>query len=332
MKKILSAFFLLLSLQSICLAADIAINVGTATPSAARLDKIKAMGVKYVRVDISWDAVQKTDANTFNWAIPDTTINAITSRGMKPHVILLRTPTWARTADCTTDNTCHPANPAQYAAFAAAAVARYPLVYSWEIWNEPNLDQFWKPLPNAADYAALLIAAYDAMKAVNPNVIVVTGGMGFAGTNDIKSTTFLQGIYDNGGGGHFTGVGQHPYCYSQAGCPGNISNSSAWSQMADTSPSLRSIMIAHGDSAKKIWATETGAPTSGGTTAVTEARQAQMVNDYYTKYSAYAWAGPFLVWHKDRDMCNTANNLECFFGLIRYDGANKLAYYSFILH
>ena len=33
--------------------------------------------------------------------------------------------------------------------------------------------------------------------------------------------------------------------------------------MYQTSPSIRSIMVANGDSAKKIWITEFGAPTSG---------------------------------------------------------------------
>lgn len=58
--------------------------------------------------------------------------------------------------------------------------ARYePLgVEAFEIWNEPDTSRSWKPAPDPAAYAALLRAAYPAVKAGAPEIKAV-----FAGTS-----------------------------------------------------------------------------------------------------------------------------------------------------
>src|SRR6516162_3603478 len=38
----------------------------------------------------------------------------------------------------------------------------------WELWNEPNLAQFWTPAPNVQDYILLGRAVGDALRAVAP--------------------------------------------------------------------------------------------------------------------------------------------------------------------
>jgi hypothetical protein len=59
-----------------------------------------------------------------------------------------------------------------------------------EIWNEPNERWFWKPAPDPAAYAALLRAAYLAVKAVAPQLTVTSGGLSH---NDAG---FLTRFYD----------------------------------------------------------------------------------------------------------------------------------------
>jgi hypothetical protein len=94
--------------------------------------------------------------------------------------------------------------------------------------------------------------------------------------------------------------------------------------MQDTPVSLRSLMTANGDGGKQIWATEFGVPT-GGSGAVTEAAQAQMVTDAYKLFSSYSWAGP-LFWYTGWDTCTNTTDRECWFGLFRGDGSHKLGY------
>ncbi len=311
-------------------AGQTAISVaGIASPE--RLDSIKAMGAKWVRFDLGWTAVMSGGPNTYSWSGIDSQVQGIVSRGMEPLAILLTTPAWARPADCTSSEWCAPANASDFAKFATAAATRYPQIHIWEIWNEPNLVPFWKPQPNAVKYTALLKAAYIAIKAVNPTAIVITGGTAPTESNgiDIAAIDFLQQIYNNGGGGSFDGVGHHPYCYSKVDCPDFVEAWSAWSQMNDTFPSLRSVMIDHGDGDKKIWATEFGSPTGGGNIAVTEAQQAEMVTNAYNLFRSYDWAGPVLAWYMDRDMMCTSS-VHCFFGLKRYDGSNKPGYDAFV--
>ena len=66
-------------------------------------------------------------------------------------------------------------------------------------------------------------------------------------------------MYADGAQGSFDGVGYHPYTFPSTRRPS--SSGRPGPQMSQTSPSLRSLMAAHGDSAKKIWITEFGAPT-----------------------------------------------------------------------
>lgn len=80
-----------------------------------------------------------------------------------------------------------PASPEERGAFAeyAADLARaLPSVRQVMIGNEPNLNLFWSPQfgadgsdTAAAGYEALLAAAYDALKAVNPDLTVIGGNL-----------------------------------------------------------------------------------------------------------------------------------------------------------
>jgi polysaccharide biosynthesis protein PslG len=38
----------------------------------------------------------------------------------------------------------------------------------WEMWNEPNIKQFWMPAPNAVDYSKLAIEVGKAIRSAAP--------------------------------------------------------------------------------------------------------------------------------------------------------------------
>ena len=310
------------------------ISLGTNT-SASRLDPIQAMKAKWVRFQLGWSWIQAKGPTSFSWSPVDSAVNAITSRGMQPIGVLSTTPTWARPSTCTNSQWCAPASSrtGDFANFAAAAVRRYPQIRVWEIWNEPNHGPWWKPNADPVRYTAFLKAAYKAMKAVDSSVTVISGGMAPAVTkgSSIRPTEFLQKVYANGGAGSFDGVGHHPYCYdAKDTCPDLFANWSSWSQMNDTNPSLRSLMRDNGDSNKKIWVTEFGAPTGGGSRGLTQTQQAKMLANAYALFRSYSWAGGAFLWHNDRDTCTNTSNVECYFGLISANGSKKLAYYEFV--
>ena len=264
---------------------------------------------------------------TFNWGAHDKVVQAARARGINVLGELTYTPAWARPPGG--DAQTPPANPANYAAFAAAAVKHYaPMgVHAWEIWNEPNHQPFWHPKPDVAAYTTLLKAAYTAITTADPTAIVVTGGTSPASTNgtDYSPVDFLKGIYANGGKNYFDAVGHHPYNFPDGGAL-KVAPWSAWYQMFGTPESLRSVMTANGDAAKKIWMTEYGAPTGGDPNKqVTEQVQAQFVTDAYNLVKTYPWAGP-LFWYSYRDNGTSQNTIENFFGLVRNDFSPKPAF------
>jgi polysaccharide biosynthesis protein PslG len=298
-----------------------------------KMDQMKAMGSRWIRSDLRWDMVQNSGPTSYNWTSHDNIVNNAKARGMRVLFIIAFTPSWARPSGCMAGDKCAPANPQDYANFAAAAAAHYgPMgVHDYEIWNEPNIPQFWAPTPSAAQYTAILKLAYAAIHAADAAANVLTGGTSPSGTgnNQISPTDFLAGIYANGGKGYFDNVAHHPYCYYPGfNCPTQYASWSAWSQMQDTPVNLRGIMTANGDSGKQIWATEFGAPTKG-TDSLTEAQQAQMVTDAYQKFSSYSWAGP-LFWYTDKDSCTNTGDRECWFGLIRGDGSHKPGFDAYV--
>ncbi len=303
------------------------------------LDDIKSIGVTWVRFDIEWNNIEHDGPGQYNWADYDNVAHGITARGMHALGIIDYTPPWARPADCTDNSKCAPTNPADFSHFAAIAVARYtPLgIHSWEIWNEPNVDDYYKPTPNIGAYTKLLRAAYSAIKNVDPGAIVLTGGTAPARSNgtNIRANDFLAGIYASGGKGAFDAVAHHPYTF-----PYTVDNAypgGAWSDLT----ALHGIMTAHGDGTKKIWATEYGAPTGGpgpmisggsgpfGDSAyVSEVLQATMATTALNVYRTYPWAGP-IFWYTYQDPSTDPSTIENFFGLLRANGSRKPAYDAF---
>ena len=291
------------------------------------LNRVVTLGATWVRFDIEWGDVQYSSSSSFTWSGYDDVVNALAAHHLHGLATILFTPMWARVPSCSNGVECPPANPAQYAAFAADVVARYKnTIQDYEIWNEPNNYDFWAPYTNCGAYTTLLKATYPAIKAVDPNAMVITGGLAPEATDahNMSQLDFLSCIYANGGGPYFDAVADHPYSFPQTP---SEQTQGAWGQMSETATSLRSIMIANGDANKKIWITEFGAPTNGPDPYwyVSEAAQAAMVTNAMSLYKTYSWAGPFFWYTLQDDGTSTSTN-ENFFGLIRADGSLKPAY------
>lgn len=317
------------------------------TPSLNQdLDDIASLGVGWIRIDMQWDHIQPNNASSFTWTNIDTFVAAANARHLKILAVLDYTPSWAASPACTTGtDRCAPASPAQYAAFVTAAVTRYTPegVIDWEIWNEPNLKGSWQPAADPIAYEAFLKAGYNAVKAVNPSAGVISGSMGPGATlnGNVAPIDFLTQLYAAGGEPYFDALGFHPYSFPAM--PLYAATWNAWSQMATTNPSLRSVMTANGDAGKRIWITEYGAPTGGPgvleTSAtdtvfagspdhVTEALQALMMTQAVDTVETLPWAGPFF-WFSYQDLGTSQSTSENFFGILRYDGSTKPAYQTY---
>jgi len=300
----------------------------SASTQAAQLAAMKGIGITEIRMDANWDWVQYGGENSFDWGQLDQAVASARAAGMSVDLIVDGCPPWAALSGTAGDPSPQPASSTQYAQWASEVAARYAPrgVGTFEIWNEPNNAAFWPPAPNPAAYTADLIAAYKAIKKVDPPAVVLSGGLA-PETNDgtdINAVTFLQDMYADGAQGYFDGVGFHPYSFPALA--NTYESWSGWSSMDQTSPSIRSVMTANGDGAKQIYITEVGAPT-GGPAGVSQTAQATELTQAIATAKATSWIGAIYLYTWQDDGTDTTNT-EDWFGLLTYAGVQKSAYTS----
>ena len=304
--------------------SDPTLIVETAAAQASQLRAMKALGITSVRFEANWDWVQPDGPDMFDWTQLDQAVRSVRAEGMSLDLVIDGCPPWAALAGTTGDPFPQPASPTQYARWAAEVARRYAPqgVRIFEIWNEPNITDFWLPRPNPAAYTAILIAAYSAIKAVDPSGFVISGGLARAVTNgtDYSAIDFLRAMYADGARGSLDAVGYHPYSYPAL----PDSPKSAWSQMARTTPSLRNVMASNGDGGKSIWITEFGAP-SAGPHGVGETGQATALSQAIVTAKKTRWIGALYLdtWE---DAGTDLSNSNDWFGLLTADGSPKAAY------
>jgi hypothetical protein len=298
-----------------------------------------ATGAKWIRFDIDWSQIQPVSAKSYNWGPTDRVVSAAQARGLKVLGLISYSPKWARTKSCVNTPDCPPNDSVQFAYFALTAAKRYTPkgVNDWEIWNEPNSDQFWQSGVNPAQYVTLLKASYSAIKGYDPSSTVVSGGLAAVGddSQNMSPLTFVKSTYENGAAGYFDAIAIHPYSF-----PALPDYPAAWNRWQQLAP-IHDVMLANGDKNKKIWITEFGSPTNGPGAAysanqinnfsypedyMTEAAQQEELANALSLYSSYsAWTGPFF-YYTLRDTSSNTSSPEGFYGLLHINGSKKPAY------
>lgn len=313
-----------------------------------------------LRDDLSWAEVQPT-RGVFDWTGPDKIVSEAALHHLHVLPIVDTTPTWASGASMSDPHweTAPPLHPSDYGKFAAEVAARYGVGGSFwrhnpqlpqylpagiELWNEENLGSL-----EPVQYMAMLKSAYGRIKSVDRSMTVIVGGLGPAGGyNDVLCTrepgskghsgrvwnpvNYLKALYVDGLHNHFDAIGWHPYFYyPHATAQGMLRYNycSAWSQMAATRVSARSLMIDRGDGDKPIWATEVGAPTcivhATFRNCVFAEQQAKLAASEASIWKHLPWAGGY-YWYDIRDDNLGYQNRESHFGTVRLNDTPKLAY------
>ncbi len=284
----------------------------------ATLDRLKGMGVNDIRIAVPWIYTQPADNEDYDWTKLDYVVHAASERGMNIVGAISGTPAWAG----------FPINghsdPADYARFAAAVADRYKddtigEIDAYEVWNEPNGSLFYNPI-DAAAYTAMLKAAYPAIKASNPNAVVIAGVLGSVSTIpglSLQPETFLAQMYDAGAQGNFDALSFHPYHYTLPFSLGEDVTNSPLNQVK----AIRALMDAHGDEALKIWATEYGLPTNP---QISQAQQAAFIHDFVVSWQGVDGAGPIFI-YTTRDTNTGAFDDEDNFGIFHTDWTPKPA-------
>jgi len=131
---------------------------------AAHLDKNRAAGVGWVRIDFIWAAVEPVRGR-YNWRLYDALAAAANARGLQVFATLAYTPAWATDGP---EITGVPRHPDDWRRFCFRAAKRYRgKIRYWGLWNEPNLPGFWSGSRQQYIDIILKIGA-DAIRTGNP--------------------------------------------------------------------------------------------------------------------------------------------------------------------
>jgi hypothetical protein len=88
-------------------------------------------------------------------------------------------------------------------------------IKSWQIWNEPNLKQYWYPRPNAQQYQSMLRTVGAAIKSRDPNAEIVTAGLPDSfQSGAIRLQPYLKALYKGGGTSAFDTLAINSYAVS----------------------------------------------------------------------------------------------------------------------
>ena len=226
----------------------------------AVLDKIAAAHLRWVRIDMGWSSFQDRCRSCYNsWYMDraNFVVDAARQRGLKVLVTAWRTPGWANGG---AGELAPPTNPADFGSFMAWLAGRFRgRVSAYEIWNEPDSRDFFTG--SVGQYAALVRAAYPAVKSGDPDARVVLGG---PINND---TDWLRSVYQAGAGGSFDVMATHPYMGPSDLPPETPDLRGDNIYLLTHVAAVHELMRANGDGDKPIWFTEMGwssHPNNGG--------------------------------------------------------------------
>jgi hypothetical protein len=289
-------------------------------------DLIKAEGFPAVRLHIPWPSIEPREGQ-FDWGPVDTIVMAAFNRGLTVLGLLDGAPSWAVPPQYQSFIHPAPADPNVFGDFAKLAAQHYRgVIHNWEVWNEPNIGDSFRPASNAALYSAMLKSAYSTIKSVDPDSVIITGGTSPSIDDDdsVTPANFIRGLYQHGAGNSFDAVAMHPYS-----SPDLLSDAGPAESSHRAITEVSDVMASHGQSHKRIWFTEFGASTAregarspnGQDVGVSEARQAQILTDGINYMRSLPNCGPIFVFdHRDGEMSLEVVND---YGLLRWDFSPK---------
>jgi polysaccharide biosynthesis protein PslG len=224
---------------------------GASAPIDHDIALAHALHAAVVRTEVPWSALEPNGPGQIDQAALrslDRLMSDAAANGIRVIVFVDSTPCWASSAPAALLRRCvdgasskanawPPTNPAYYASFVSYLAGRYgPQLAALEVWNEPDQinEAYFAGPEKAQRYAAILRAAYPAIKQADPSVPVLAGSL--VGYNGV----FLRALYAAGIKGYYDGIAVHFYSLTLASLR-----------------SFRAVQAANGDT-KPLWLDEFG--------------------------------------------------------------------------
>lgn len=271
---------------------------GDAASLRARFRKARALGVREVRLDWEWRQAE-AERGVYRWDKFDLLVRTAAEEGIALLPIVHYAPAWALRSERKPAEVYEVAPREDafgaYASFLLACIRRYgpggnagvsfTPIRHWQVWNEPNLPQFWGPKPNAKAFAAFTRQVAQALAPVRQQVQLVHAGLS---KPDLE---FMWHLWDADPqhGDTFDIMAVHPYVFDWKGgirAPDAMDGDDSKAGLLGFVGSIKDpgflgkvfnvqlFMQLRGAKDKPIWITEMGYFVANHRLGVTEAGQA----------------------------------------------------------
>jgi hypothetical protein len=305
-------------------------------------------GPAWVRQQVPWSDHMSADGS-IAWGELDNVVNASAAKNVKVFLSIAKAPSWA--TDNGGNGLPNRAHFGAFGQFVAAITDRYRgKVGAIEIWNEQNYAvENGGRVAAASYYVDLLGTAYDAIKAVDPNMIVVAGAPTPTATNKpdvaIDDIIYFRQMFAiprfwqkmDVVGAHFAGTLQPPDAL-----PGQGDRPEGWNGNKEfffrRAEDLRQAMVDSGHGDRQVWITEMGWATQNNTPGYeygqynTMNMQAQYLKRAVelSRYNYAPWVGAVFIWNLNFAVTwgEAGNPLheQAAFGILNPDWSPRPAY------
>jgi polysaccharide biosynthesis protein PslG len=295
------------------------------------LDKIA--GFDWVRQQVVWKDVEGPNPGNYAWGELDNIVNDVSTHNLKLLVNIVQAPSFYN------ETNGLPQDPKTMGNLVEAMVQRYgDKIAAYEIWNEQNLaheNGGRVTEEDAGHYVEILAEAYERIKALNPNIIVLAGAPSSSGVNDpaiaVSDENYYRAMYRYKDGmikDHFDAQGVHPGGSANPPdtmWPDNPSQAQGWTNDPTFYfrhiENVRKFMEEEGVGDHQIWITEFGWATENNTPGYEFGNQVSFdqQSDYITgaikwSFENYRypddtpWLGNMFLWNMNFAVIWAQNN------------------------
>ena len=273
----------------------------------------RSAGIDYVRSDFLWSSCEPTKG-LWDWSVFDAVIQAAETEGITILPILAYNSAYSgKKAHEELDN---------WTEYVRQVVTRYKRHFkAVQVWNEENSGPFWNDAPNVQEYIPLLKVTYETVKAIDPNILVVLGGL--AGRCDSYFKTLCTDAKS-----WFDIVAFHPY---------NNNHEPSWEQSwwddirgKDYTPGSNGMIDEYlevmNDTgvSRPVWITEVGYATHEG--GVSEANQAKYLKEVLAHCESKGIDRVYIYEFRAPEWQDQPKNAEGYFGMLHADLTPKPAF------
>mgnify|MGYP000075101378 CR=1 FL=1 len=325
-----------------------------------QLRTIREAGISWLRQQFSWHDIEIDGRGQFTDSrhdrngdgIPDTIsawdkydfiVDTAIAYGFSFQARLDTSPAWSR-SNPDSDDLGPPDDIQDFVNFAVAVAEHYKgRIHHYQIWNEPNIFPEWGPRDVSPEgYTDMLCRTYTALKAVDPNIVVITAALAPTVSltgRDLNDFIYLQRMYDAGTGACFDIMAVQGY---------GLFSGPTDRRMRQTTTNIgrhiyiRDIMVNNGDAHKPIWISEAAwnfVPTIEENPNVTGIRDqfgqvtmqqaADYIVDYYQRaQEEWHWLGVINYWYFTRPDMAWANTPQYYFRMAEPDFSDEHPYYT----